>query len=47
MVDPLLVILGCQAILLLRERMKARNRKRVPARDLETARETGEIPAAE
>ncbi len=38
-VDPLLVILGCQAILALRERMKARNRNRVPPKDLEAVRE--------
>jgi 4-amino-4-deoxy-L-arabinose transferase-like glycosyltransferase len=43
--DPLLLILGCQAILALRERMKARTRKRVQARDLGTVGETEEAPA--
>ncbi len=38
-VDPLLVILGCQAILALRERVKARTGKRVRARDPGMVRE--------
>jgi hypothetical protein len=38
--DPLLIILGCHAILALRERMKTRTRKRAQARDLGTVRET-------